>query len=88
MVAHRTPKNEPHPRTSRTLFRKDFARTRENARVCARTFATHTLLVFVICGFIKNCLPTSYFILQIYHAKSFKMRHVTTLYFNFSVRYS
>jgi hypothetical protein len=31
-------------------------------------------LVFVICGFIKDFLPNSYFILQIYHAKSFKMR--------------
>ena len=30
------------------------------------------MLVFVICGFIKNFLPNSYFILQIYHAKSFK----------------
>ena len=45
-------------------------------------------LFFVICGFIKNFLPNSYLILQIYHAKSFKMRHVTSLYFNFSVRYS
>ena len=33
LVAHRTPKNEPHARTSRTLFIMDFA----------RTFATHTL---------------------------------------------
>ena len=41
-------------------------------------------LDFVICGFIKNFLPNSYFILQIYHAKSFKMRHVTSLYFFFS----
>ena len=40
-------------------------------------------LVFVICGFIMNLLPNIYFILQIYHAKSFKMRHVTSLYFNF-----
>ena len=29
-------------------------------------------LVFVICGFIKNFLPNSYFIFQIYHVKSFK----------------
>ena len=29
-------------------------------------------LVFVICGFIKDFLPNSYFILQIYHAKSQK----------------
>ena len=46
------------------------------------------MLVFVICGFIKNFLPNSYFILQIYHVKSFKVMHVTSLYFNFSVKYS
>ena len=44
------------------------------------------MLVFVICGFIKNFLTNSYFILHIHHVKSFKMRHVR--YFNFSVRYS
>ena len=32
------------------------------------------MLIFVICGFIKNFFPNSYFILQIYHAKSFEMR--------------
>ena len=36
-------------------------------------------LVFVICGFIKNFLPNSYFILQIYHAKS--LLHLYTLIF-------
>ena len=46
------------------------------------------MLVFVIYGFIKNVLPNSYFILQIYHVKSFKMMHVLSLYFNFSIRYS
>ena len=46
------------------------------------------MLVLVICGFIKNVLPNSYFILQIYHVKSFKMMHVLSLYFNFSIRYS
>ena len=46
------------------------------------------MLVFVICGFIKNVLPNCYFILQIYHVKSFKMMHVFSLYFNFSLRYS
>jgi hypothetical protein len=46
------------------------------------------MLVFVICGFIKNFLPNSYFILQIHHVKSFKMMHVMSLYFNFSIRYS
>ena len=29
------------------------------------------MLVFVNSGFIKNFLPNSYFILQIYHVKSF-----------------
>ena len=37
-VAHRTPKNEPHARTSCTLFRLDFA----------RTFATHTLVALLL----------------------------------------
>ena len=46
------------------------------------------ILVFVICGFIKNFLPNYYFILHVHHVKSFKMRHVRSLYFNFSVRYS
>ena len=46
------------------------------------------MLVFVICGFIKNFLTNSYFILHIHHVKSFKMKHVRPLYFNFSVRYS
>ena len=39
-------------------------------------------LDFVICGFIKNFLPNPYFILQIYHAKSLKMRHVSSLFYN------
>ena len=39
------------------------------------------LLVFVICGFIKDFLPTSYIILQIHYAKSFKwgILHIRTL---------
>jgi hypothetical protein len=36
------------------------------------------MLVFVIRGFIKNFLPNSNFILQIYHVKSFKMMHFQT----------
>ena len=36
------------------------------------------MLVFVICGFIKNSLANSYFILQIYLVKSFKMMHFTS----------
>ena len=45
------------------------------------------LLVFVICGFIKNVLPNAYLILQIYHVKSFKMMHVTFMYFDVSLRH-
>ena len=47
MVAHRTPKNEPHAHTSRTLFRKDFARTRTRAtthRTCACAHAPSQLI--------------------------------------------
>ena len=36
------------------------------------------------CPFLVN----SYFILQMYHAKNFKMKQVTSPYFNFSVWYS
>ena len=46
------------------------------------------MLVFVICGFIKIFFPNFYFTLQIYHVKSFKIMHVTSMYFNFSLRYS
>ena len=41
MVAHRTPKNESHARTSRTLFRKDFART-YIPHTFQKGFRTHT----------------------------------------------
>ena len=34
------------------------------------------MLFFVICGFIENFFLNFYFILQIYHVKSFKMMHV------------
>ena len=47
MVAHRTPKNEPHARTSRTLFRMEFARTRTRAtahRTCACAHAPSQLI--------------------------------------------
>ena len=47
MVAHRTPTNEPHAHTSRTLFRKDFARTRTRAtanRTCACAHAPSQLI--------------------------------------------
>ena len=46
------------------------------------------MLFFVICGFIENFFLNFYFILQIYHVKSFKMMHVTSMYFDFSLRYS
>ena len=46
------------------------------------------MLVFAICGFIKNFLTNSYFILYIHHVKRLKMRYFKSLYFNFSIRYS
>ena len=48
MVAHCTPKNEPHARTSRTLFRMNFARTHTRAtanRTCACAHAPSQLLI-------------------------------------------
>ena len=68
-------------------FHKSFETLRDNQSVgYAKSISKRrSVLVFVICGFIKNFLPKSYFILQIYHVKSFEMRHVTPLYFNFSV---
>ena len=67
----------------KNLFAKSINKRRSVLKKGARR-----MLVFVICGFIKNVLPNSYFILQIYHVKSFKMMHVLSLYFNFSIRYS
>ena len=40
------------------------------------------------CAFIMNLMTNSCFILQIHHAKSFKMRHLTYLYFFHLSRYS
>ena len=42
----------------------------------------------VTCAFIMNFMANSYFVLQIHCAKSFKMRHITYLYFNYLSRYS
>ena len=47
VIAHRTPKNEPHARTSHTLFRMDFAHTRTRAtahRTCACAHAPSQLI--------------------------------------------
>jgi hypothetical protein len=55
---------------------------------CAQKGGGRRMLVFAICGFIENFLPNSYFISKIYHVKSFKMIHVTSMYFNFLVKYS
>ena len=37
---------------------------------------------------IIEILANSYYIVQIYHAKSFKMNYTMSLYFNFSLEYS
>ena len=72
--------------------RRGKLRLRYNQRALVRGAACAQkwgrMLVFVICGFIKNVLPNSYFIFQIPHVKSFKMMHFICLYFNYSVRYS
>ena len=55
MVAHRTHKNEPHARTSRTLSRIDFERTRTRAtayRTCAH--APSQLIPWQLVYFDKN----------------------------------
>ena len=57
MVAHRTPKNEPHARTSRTLFRKDFARTRTRAtahRTCVCAHAPSQLIPWILGAHFVN----------------------------------
>ena len=59
----------------------DLAKEHKQEAQCAQK--RERMLVFVICGFIKNFLQNSYFILQVYHAKSFKwgMLHLCTLTF-------
>ena len=39
-------------------------------------------------AFIMNSMANSYYILQTYNAKSFKMRHIRYLYFSYLSRYS
>ena len=39
------------------------------------------------CDSIIDFLSNSYFIVQIYHAKSFKMKYIRSLYLNFLLRY-
>ena len=39
--------------------------------------------LLIHCAFIMNFMADSFFILQIHHAKSFKMRHITYLYFSY-----
>ena len=51
MVTHPTPKNERNARTSRKLFRKDFARTRTRAtahRMCACAHAPSQLIPYYV----------------------------------------
>ena len=43
--------------------------------------------IYCHCASIIDFLANSYFIVQIYHAKSFKTKYVRSLYFNFLLRY-
>ena len=44
--------------------------------------------IFWYCGSIIDFLRNPYFILQICHDESFKMRYIRSLYLNFSLKYS
>ena len=47
-----------------------------------------TFIFIVSCDFIIDFLANSYFIVQIHHAKTFKMKYSMSLYLNFSLEYS
>jgi hypothetical protein len=47
-----------------------------------------TFTYIVSCDSIIDFLANSYFIVQIYHAKSFKMKFSVSLYLNLSLEYS
>ena len=53
-----------------------------------RVKSNHTFDINSHCDSIIDFLANSYFIVQIYHAKSFKMKYIMSLYLNFSLRYS
>ena len=52
----------------------------------AISYQTYTIIVS--CDSIIDFLANSYFIVEIYHAKSFKMKYCMSLYLNFSLDYS
>ena len=68
------------------VTKMDFSKEYKEEGQCAQKWGR--MLVFVICGFIKNFSTNYYFILHVHLVKGFKMRHYRYLYFNFSVRYS
>ena len=52
-------------------------------KVCPTLKESNLYLSLTHCAFIMNFMADSFFILQIHHAKSFKMRHITYLYFSY-----
>ena len=57
--------------------------------VCSiKNICSNFYLPLTHCVFIMNFISNSYFRLQIHNAKSFKMRHITYLYFTYLSRYS
>ena len=46
------------------------------------------IIIIVSCDSIIDFLANSYFIVQIYHVKSFKMKYSISLYLNFLFEYS
>jgi hypothetical protein len=50
---------------------------------------SYQIFTFIVsCDSIKDFLANSYFIVQIYHAKSFEIKYSMYLYLNFSLEYS
>jgi hypothetical protein len=52
----------------------------------AISYQTFTIIYY--CASILDFLTNSYFIVQIYYGKSFKMKYIMSLYLNFSLEYS
>ena len=80
-VSHSQKVQKVKKRSSKRMFHLD-------TNVCPTLKDSNLYLSLTHCAFIMNFMANSYFILQIYHAKSFKMRHITYLYFSYLSRYS
>ena len=48
--------------------------------------SNQTFDIYCHCPYNVDFLANSYFIVQIYHAKSFKMKYIKSMYLNFLLR--